>query len=143
MHPIRHRKGVSGNRRTNALGGLHCRVPLGLRQDGQEFLTPQPPQNVDAAQRAPCDRSHLVERAIAGAEVIEATRALARRVARGPTGAFMASKRILRNGPPERFSLEEVLAQEAEAQATAAAGHDFGEGVMAFLEKRKPNYLGK
>lgn len=84
----------------------------------------------------------LVERAIAGANVIKETRALARGVAHGPTGAFMASKRILRGGAPGAFTLDNVLTQEAKAQAGAAAGHDFREGVKAFLEKRAPSFTG-
>ena len=40
-------------------------------------------------------------------------------------------------------TLEQALSHEAATQQVLCETHDFGEGVMAFLEKRKPNYLGK
>jgi 2-(1,2-epoxy-1,2-dihydrophenyl)acetyl-CoA isomerase len=40
-------------------------------------------------------------------------------------------------------TFEQALKHEAVTQQELCQTHDFGEGVMAFLEKRKPNYLGK
>src|SRR5262249_12733133 len=40
-------------------------------------------------------------------------------------------------------TLEQALHHEATTQQVLCETHDFGEGVMAFLEKRKANYLGK
>jgi 2-(1,2-epoxy-1,2-dihydrophenyl)acetyl-CoA isomerase len=40
-------------------------------------------------------------------------------------------------------TFEQALRHEATTQQVLCETHDFGEGVMAFLEKRKPNYLGK
>jgi len=40
-------------------------------------------------------------------------------------------------------SLEEQLAVEGKLQTEAGATHDFKEGCTAFLEKRRPNFIGK
>lgn len=48
--------------------------------------------------------------------------------------AFLESEN---NSLTEQLDLESILQQEA------AESHDFKEGITAFLEKRKPNYIGK
>ena len=40
-------------------------------------------------------------------------------------------------------SLNESIAFEAKKQIDAFNSHDLKEGVSAFIEKRKPNFLGK
>jgi 2-(1,2-epoxy-1,2-dihydrophenyl)acetyl-CoA isomerase len=40
-------------------------------------------------------------------------------------------------------TLEEMLEYEAYCQEIAGTSHDYKEGVAAFLEKRKPQFLGK
>ena len=39
--------------------------------------------------------------------------------------------------------LQSTIAYEAERQTAAFASHDLVEGVSAFLQKRKPKFIGK
>jgi len=52
------------------------------------------------------------------------------------------SKAAIRNNDGTA-TFEQALKHEAVTQQGLCETHDFGEGVMAFLQKRKPNYLGK
>lgn len=61
--------------------------------------------------------------------------------AKAPTRSIGLIKKMLNRSSTS--SLEEMLDYEAYCQETAGATHDYKEGVTAFLEKRKPNFVGK
>jgi 2-(1,2-epoxy-1,2-dihydrophenyl)acetyl-CoA isomerase len=71
----------------------------------------------------------------------EETTRIATRLASGPTRALGNAKRLLYKSIETDF--EAQLQAEAEAFAFCASGPDFKEGVMAFVEKRKPVFSGK
>jgi len=84
----------------------------------------------------------LVNRSVAGADLIRRTRELASTIARGPTAAFLESKRIVRRIMDAAPSFTELLAAEAAAQGRASRTHDYQDGIAAFQEKRKPAFTG-
>ena len=75
-------------------------------------------------------------------ELLGAARTLAATIAGGPTAAFLLSKNIVRQVTGGGVGLDEALAAEAAAQGAAARTHDYGEGITAFQEKRKPTFTG-
>ena len=76
-------------------------------------------------------------------ELLGAARALAATIATGPTATFMLSKDIVARIAGGGLSLDDVLAAEAAAQGAASRTHDYGEGMTAFQEKRKPTFTGR
>jgi 2-(1,2-epoxy-1,2-dihydrophenyl)acetyl-CoA isomerase len=70
----------------------------------------------------------------------EATR-IAKELAAGPTEAFGAIKRLFYQTPDR--SLESQLEEEAQTLAAISRTADAREGVKAFVEKRKPVFVGK
>jgi 2-(1,2-epoxy-1,2-dihydrophenyl)acetyl-CoA isomerase len=76
-------------------------------------------------------------------ELLGAARTLAATIAAGPTATFMLSKDIVARIASDGLSLDEVLAAEAAAQGAASRTHDYGEGITAFQEKRKPTFIGR
>ena len=76
-------------------------------------------------------------------ELLGAARALAATLAAGPTEAFLLSKDLVARITGGGLTLHEVLAAEAAAQGAASRTHDYGEGITAFLEKRKPAFTGR
>ncbi|WP_420013784.1 enoyl-CoA hydratase-related protein [Tateyamaria sp.] len=68
-------------------------------------------------------------------------RARATHLATGPTKAFAAAKRVIRAS--WHNDLEAQLAVEASEQGDCGQSRDFREGVLAFVEKRKPDFEGR
>lgn len=62
-------------------------------------------------------------------------------LAAGPTAAFARTKQQLL--ATWNHSLPEQLTLEAQLQQEAAATADFAEGILAFAERRNPNFGGK
>lgn len=58
-----------------------------------------------------------------------------------PTQAIGLIKKMLHKATTS--TLDEMLEYEAYCQEIAGSSHDYNEGVTAFLEKRKPNFIGK
>jgi enoyl-CoA hydratase/carnithine racemase len=75
-------------------------------------------------------------------ELLGAARTLVATTATGPTAAFLLSKDLVARIAGGGLSLDDVLAAEAAAQGAAARTHDYGEGITAFQEKRKPTFTG-
>lgn len=83
----------------------------------------------------------LIWRMVEDEALMDEARALAQRLARGPTRAYGLTKQALAasfdNG------LEAQLALEAELQGAAGRTEDYAEGVNAFLEKRPAAFRGR
>lgn len=79
----------------------------------------------------------LVNQVVADDALGDAVTELAARLAAGPTGAFGAVKRLMASADA---GLESQMALEGRTIATQAAAPEGGEGINAFLEKRKPDF---
>jgi len=67
--------------------------------------------------------------------------AMAKRYATSATKAIGLMKRMLNRS--SYSTLEDMLEQEMYCQAIAGSSEDNREGIMAFVQKRKPNFKGK
>ena len=90
------------------------------------------------------DRAHdlgLVNHVYPAGELDAETRALAERIARGPSVAFRHTKRLLNEGYEKSF--EQAMTDEAVAQGIVFQTDDHEEGVTAFVEGRDPTFEGR
>ena len=94
-------------------------------------------ERISAAQAADWG---LIYKVVDDAALLDEARALALRLAKGPTVALGTMRRILRQGLSQDFAT--TLDAEACGQFIAAASPDSVEGVMAFLQKRPANFSG-
>ena len=78
---------------------------------------------------------------VPGDALAETARALALRLAAGPTATIGLTKRLL--SLAENSTLAESLAAEAALQEVAGRTEDHAEGVAAFSEKRDPRFGGR
>lgn len=92
---------------------------------------------IDAAEALACG---LVSRVVPDADLIDAARALARRIAANPPHAVRMTKRLLWEG--RKADLPTLLEMASAMQAAAHATADHEEAVAAFLEKRQPQFKG-
>jgi 2-(1,2-epoxy-1,2-dihydrophenyl)acetyl-CoA isomerase len=86
-------------------------------------------------------RLGLCNRVVPRAELEDAVRVWAERLAAGPTFALGMSKRLLARA--YESTLETCLEEEALAQSLVSQSEDMAEGVRAFAERRKPVFTGR
>ncbi len=95
------------------------------------------------ADYVPAQRAYetgLVNRVVAPGELLETARALVRSIAqKSPVAVAMALQAIRAADLP----LPQGLAQEAALFGQCCSTEDFGEGVAAFLSRRKPEFTGR
>jgi 2-(1,2-epoxy-1,2-dihydrophenyl)acetyl-CoA isomerase len=94
-------------------------------------------EKVDAARAL---EMGLVNRVAASGRLMAEAGELCGRLAELPTAAIGLTKRMFNEA--SRLSLQETMDREAEVQDEAAATNDHLEGVLAFLQKRKPTFTG-
>src|SRR3954469_11837286 len=83
----------------------------------------------------------LVNRVVEAGRVLDEARALAGRLAAGPTAAYAAVKQVLAAAATD--GLEETLGREAVLQVELGRTADHAEAVEAFLAKRAPRFTGR
>lgn len=83
----------------------------------------------------------LIGRMVEDDRLLDEARALAGRLAAGPTVAYGLLRRLARDA--EQSSLTEALAAERLAQRDAGRTDDFKGAVMAFLQKQTPRFEGR
>ena len=83
----------------------------------------------------------LIWEAVEDDVLMERATAIAAKLAKGPTQAYRLTKQAMKASITNEFEAQTAL--EAKLQGEAGRTRDFKEGVMAFLEKRKPVYEGR
>lgn len=83
----------------------------------------------------------MVDFVIDDAELNDTATEAAERIAAGPTRAFGEIRRLFATALSQPF--EAQLEDEAQALSRVAAGADAREGILAFVEKRKPVFRGE
>jgi len=83
----------------------------------------------------------LVDHVVDDGALIAEAEKMAIRLSRGPTRAYGEIRRIFSRSLGQPF--ESQLEDEAQGLIRAASSTDAREGIMAFVEKRKPSFQGR
>jgi 2-(1,2-epoxy-1,2-dihydrophenyl)acetyl-CoA isomerase len=118
-------------------GGSSFHLPrlVGLSKAKELIFTAR---KIDANE---AERIGLINKVVEAEKLDSEVDKLARQLAQGPTVAFGLAKKIMNKGL--NMNLSSVLEYEASGQALAGTTEDAREGIMAFLEKRKPKFKGR
>ncbi len=95
----------------------------------------------DEVTGAEAERIGLVNRCVPLSEFEATVKALAERLASGPTLAYSLIKQLMY--PSFEIDLKTSLQLERNLQGIAVVSHDHHEGVIAFVQKRKAHYTGR
>ena len=87
------------------------------------------------------ERIGLIWRCVDDAALLDSAFALAERLAAMPVKALAETRRVI--DASGDLGLAEALRLEADTQRELGRGHDFGEGVSAFLGKRAPRFTDR
>jgi 2-(1,2-epoxy-1,2-dihydrophenyl)acetyl-CoA isomerase len=82
----------------------------------------------------------MINRVVADDVLEREGQALLERLAKGPTRSYAGAKKLLNRRV--YADIEGQLDAEADAQREQGSSQDFIEGVMAFIQKRDPNFTG-
>jgi enoyl-CoA hydratase/carnithine racemase len=80
----------------------------------------------------------LVTRVVPDSDLLATTTATAQKLAAKPSGALLASKRLLKQ--PSIGQLKAAIERESQEFMERVSGPDAKEALSAFLEKRPPNF---
>lgn len=83
----------------------------------------------------------LINRIILPGDFLNECRAMAQKMAKGPTMAYASVKKLLSQSFGS--NLHDQLQRETDGVCQTGRSKDFNEGITAFLEKRAPKFLGK
>jgi enoyl-CoA hydratase/carnithine racemase len=108
---------------------------VGERRAKEIILSGQPFTAAEA------ERWGLVNRVVEPSELLEATMEIARRIAANGPIAVRQAKQAIHRGL--QMSVWDGLAFEIEAYNRLVPTEDRREGVLAFNERRKPNFRGR
>jgi len=95
----------------------------------------------DKIKAAEAEQMGMIYKAYPVEEYDDKVEALANKLAQMPTKGLALTKKAFSSSMTN--SLEQQLEVENAAQIEASETADYTEGVQAFLEKRKPNFIGK
>ena len=130
---------------------LQAFINIGLIPDaGATWLLPRLAGRARAmemmmlGERIPAEKAAewgLISRVVDDEALAAEAKALAARLAAGPTIAYGLLRRLARNA--EQLPLAEALGAERIAQREAGRTEDFRKAVFAFLQKQKPEFEGR
>jgi 2-(1,2-epoxy-1,2-dihydrophenyl)acetyl-CoA isomerase len=95
----------------------------------------------DEVSAVEAERIGLINKCVPVAEFETETHALAQRLAAGPTRTYGYIKELFYSALDQ--DLPAVFDLEGKLQEVALATEDHREGIAAFLQKRRPRYLGQ